>query len=267
MNDPGPSRIIAITNAPSPLIEQCELTHLERTAIDYTVAVRQHEGYQAMLRACGAEVVSLKVNVDHPDSVFIEDTAIVLDEIAVLTSMGAASRRGEPDGIEPALRKYRPVERIVLPATIDGGDVVRVGRTLLVGASSRTNAAGAAALERIVQRHGYRVVSVPVTGCLHLKSACTALPDGRLLVNPAWIDLRPLASFQRVPVPAEEPTAADVALVGDIVCMAAEHPRTARLIESLGFAVRTTPLSEFAKAEGAVTCLSLIFTAAAAAIP
>jgi dimethylargininase len=196
--------------------------------------------------------------------VFIEDTAIVLDEIAVLTSMGAASRRGEPDGIEPALRKYRSVERIALPATLEGGDVVRVGRTVLVGASSRTNAAGAAALERVVQRHGYRVVRVAVTGCLHLKSACTALPDGRLLVNPDWIDLGPLAAFERVTVPLDEPTAADVAFVGDIVCMAAEHPRTATLVESLGFTVRTTPLSEFAKAEGAVTCLSLIFTAAAA---
>ncbi len=256
------SRIIAITNAPSPLLEQCELTHLERTPIDYATAIRQHEGYQAMLRACGAEVDPLHVNTDHADGVFIEDTAIVLDEIAILTSMGAASRRAEPVAIEPALRKYRLVERIALPATIDGGDVTRVGRTLLVGESTRTNAAGAAALERIVRPHGYRVVRVPVTGCLHLKSACTALPDGRLLVNPEWIDMRALASFDTVSVPAGEPSAADVALVGEVVCMAAEHPRTARLAESLGFTVRTTPLSEFAKAEGAVTCLSLIFTAA-----
>src|SRR5688500_102303 len=240
--DPPKQRTIALTNAPSPLIEQCELTHLERTTIDYAVAVKQHEGYQAMLRSCGAEVDALRVNVDHPDSVFIEDTAVVLDEIAVLCSMGAASRRGEPEGIEPALRKYRPVERINVPATIDGGDVVRVGRTLLVGESSRTNAQGAAALARIVERHGYRVVTVPVTGCLHFKSACTVLPDGRLLVNPEWIDMRPLGGFETVAVPPDEPTAADVAFVGDIVCMAAEHPRTAALVESLGFAVRTTPL-------------------------
>ena len=255
-------RTIAITNAPSPLLAQCELTHLERTPIDHGVAVRQHQGYQAMLRACGAEIHALDVNRDYPDSVFVEDTAIVLDEIAVLCSMGAASRRGEPDGIAPALAQYRPVERIALPATIDGGDVVRVGRTLLVGESSRTSAGGAAALARIVEGHGYRVVTVPVTGCLHFKSACTALPDGRLLVNPAWIDMRPLAGFEAVPVPIEEPTAADVAFVDDTVCMAAEHPRTAKLVESLGFPVRTTPLSEFAKAEGAVTCLSLIFRVA-----
>lgn len=257
------SHIVALTNSPSPLLEQCELTHLDRTPIDHAVALRQHRAYQEMLRACGAEVVALEVNQEHPDGVFIEDTAIVLDEVAVLMSMGAESRRGEPVAIEPALLKYRPIERITLPATIDGGDVARVGRTLLVGESSRTNAAGATALAAIVERHGYRVVTVPVTGCLHLKSACTALPDGRLLVNREWIDMRPLASFGTVDVPAEEPHAADVALVGETVCMAAEHPRARGLIESLGFAVRTTPLSEFAKAEGAVTCLSLIFSASA----
>lgn len=252
-------RIVAITNAPSPLLPQCELTHLERTPIDYDIALRQHEGYQAMLRACGAEVDALRVNVDHADGVFIEDTAIVLDEIAVMMSMGAPSRRGEPAAIETALRRYRPVERITLPATMDGGDVARVGRTLLVGQSSRTNAGGAAELQRIAGRHGYRVVPVPVTGCLHLKSACTALPDGRLLVNHEWIDGSALGTFATVDVPPSEPSAADVALVGDVVCMAAEHPETVHLVESLGFTVRTTPLSEFAKAEGAVTCLSLIF--------
>ena len=250
---------IAITNAPSRAIERCELTHLERTPIDYEVALRQHRAYQDMLGAAGAEVVSLAVNENHPDGVFIEDTAIVLDEIAVMMSPGAESRRAEPAAIERALREYRPIERILLPATIDGGDVTRVGRTLLVGQSSRTNAAGAAALARIAEPHGYRVVPVPVTGCLHLKSACTALPDGRLLVNSQWIDMHPLSSFTTAEVPADEPHAADVALVGDTVCMAAEHPRTAELVESLGFMVRTTPLSEFAKAEGAVTCLSLIF--------
>jgi dimethylargininase len=251
--------MIALTMAPSPLLEQCELTHLHRTPIDYTVAVQQHDGYKAMLRACGADVRALDLNPNQPDGVFIEDTAVVLDEIAVLMSMGAASRRPELAAIEPVLREYRRVERVELPATIDGGDVVRVGHTLLVGQSSRTNAAGAEALERIVRPFGYTVIPVPVTGTLHLKSACTALPDGSLLVNPAWFDADAAGAFGMVPVPAEEPSAADVALVGDIVCMAAEHPRTAELVDALGFTVRTTPLSEFAKAEGAVTCLSLIF--------
>ena len=253
------SHIVALTNRPSPLLEQCQLTHLERTPIDHGVAIRQHEGYQTMLRAAGAEVCALDVNRAHPDGVFIEDTAIVLDEVAVMMSMGAESRRGEPAAIESVLRGYRPIERVALPATIDGGDVTRVGRILLVGQSSRTNRAGACALAAIAERYGYDTITVPVTGCLHLKSACTVLPDGRLLVNREWIDMQPLAPFDTVQVPVEEPHAADVALVGDRVCMAAEHPRTMELLESLGFEVRATPLSEFAKAEGAVTCLSLIF--------
>ena len=260
---PSAARTIAITNTPSPRLTECELTHLERTPIDYAVALRQHQRYGEMLRACGAEVHALDVNRDHPDSVFIEDTAIVLDEIAVMMSMGAESRRGEPRAIETELRRWREIECVTLPATIDGGDVARVGRTLLVGQSSRTNAEGIAALTAIVARHGYRVIPVPVTGCLHLKSAATALPDGSLLVNPDWLDRAPIAGFRTVSVPPDEPSAADVALVGETVCLAAEHPRTAELVESLGFTVRTTRLSEFAKAEGAVTCLSLIFTAPA----
>ena len=255
------TEMLAITRDISPALEQCELTHLDRTPIDYATALAQHRGYQAMLRDAGAEVHALEVNRDHPDSVFIEDTAVVLDEVAIMMSMGAESRRGETAAIEGALSEYREVEQISLPATIDGGDVVRLGRTLLVGQSSRTNAEGAAALARIGKRYGYRVIPVPVTGCLHLKSACTALPDGRLLANEAWFDRAAVADIGTVPIPAAEQHAADVALVGDTVCLASEHPRTARLVESLGFTVRTTPLSEFAKAEGAVTCLSLIFTA------
>jgi dimethylargininase len=254
-------RIVALTNTPSPLLEQCELTHLDRTPIDYATALAQHRGYQQMLRDAGAEVHALDVNRAHPDSVFIEDTALVLDEVAIMMSMGAESRRGEPDAIAAAVSEYRAIERISLPATIDGGDIVRLGRTLLVGQSSRTNAEGAAALARIGKRYGYRVIPVPVTGCLHLKSACTALPDNRLLANAAWFDRAAVADIATVPIPTDEPHAADVALVGDTVCLASEHPRTARLVESLGFTVRTTPLSEFAKAEGAVTCLSLIFSA------
>lgn len=214
-----------------------------------------------MLRQCGAEVLVLDVNRDLPDSVFIEDTAIVLDEIAVLASMGAESRRAEPAGIEPALKKYREVQRIERPAMIEGGDVLRVDRTLLVGLSSRTDLAGARALERITRRHGYRVEAVPVRDCLHLKTACTALPDHRLLANPAWIDLEALKEFECVPVPEEEPWAADVALVGKCVCVLASHARTAEMIAHLGFDVRTIDLSEFAKAEGGVTCLSLLLDA------
>ena len=238
---------------------QCELTFATRTPIDYDLAVWQHEAYCEMLRECGAQVRTLNINRHLPDSVFVEDTAIVLDEVAVLASMGAESRRAEPAGIEPELRKYREVRHIELPATIEGGDVACVGRQLLVGLSSRTNPAGIRALEEVVRHHGYRVTPVLVRDCLHLKTACTPLPDGRLLVNPAFLDLDTLCGFDWVRIPKEEPLAADVALVGSNVCVTAEHAHTAEIIHDLGFAVHTIDLSEFAKAEGGVTCLSILF--------
>jgi dimethylargininase len=251
--------MIALTHVPSPNLDQAQRTYVGRVPIDLALAGRQHEAYCRLLRECGATVRTLDVNRELPDSVFIEDTAVVLDEVAVLASMGAPSRRAEPAGVEPELRKYRDVERIELPATLDGGDVLRVGRTLLVGLSSRTNAAGAEALQAATRLFGYEVVPVPVRQCLHLKSAVGALPDGRLLVNPHWLDVEALNGFELVRVPAKEPDAANVMVVGTTVCLPAAHPRTADLVRLLGFDARMVDLSEFAKAEGCVTCLSLLF--------
>jgi dimethylargininase len=250
--------MLALTHVPSPNLERCQRTYVAVAPIDYGLAVRQHEDYCRMLRSCGGEVRTLAVNRDLPDGVFIEDTAVVLDEVAVLASMGAPSRRAEPEGIEPELRKYRPVERIEPPATLEGGDVLRVGRTLLVGLSARTNAAGAAALQAVARRFGYDVRPVPVRRCLHLKSACAALPDGRLLANPDWLDRQGLSGFEAVRVPEAEPDAANALLLGGRVCLPAAHPRTADLVRGLGFEVLTVDLSEFAKAEGCVTCLSIL---------
>jgi dimethylargininase len=261
MNSVAARRTLAITHAPSPKMEQGQRTHIGRRAIDFARACRQHEEYCQRLRDCGAEVQVLDVNREWPDSVFVEDTAIVLDEVAVLASMGAESRRGEAAGIEGELHKHREVERFTLPATIEGGDVLRVGRTLLIGMSSRTNRAGVNQLEAVLRRYEYKVIPVSVNGCLHLKTACTALPDGTLIVNPAWLDLEALRGFNRVAVPESEPWAANVALVGATVCLAAEHPRMGEMIRQRGFDVRTVELSEFAKAEGGVTCLSLLFSA------
>ncbi len=250
--------MIALTHAPSPNLNSCELTHVERVPINLAEAVRQHDGYCAMLRECGAEVRRLTANLELPDSVFIEDTAIVLDEVAIMTSMGARSRQSEPAGIEPELAKYREIARILPPATIEGGDVLRVGRTIFVGISSRTNEAGINALREMARRHGYTVIPVAVRGCLHLKSAMTALPDGSLLLNRAWLDTGPVERFAQVTVDPTEPSAANVTLAGGTVCMADSHPRTAERIQERGFRVRTVELSEFAKAEGCVTCMSLL---------
>jgi dimethylargininase len=250
--------MLALTHVPSPRMECCQLTYVARAPIDHGRALRQHEDYCRTLRACGARVQTLSVNHDLPDCAFIEDTAVVLDEVAVLASMGPASRRAEPAGIEPELRKLRPVHRIEPPATLEGGDVLRVGRTLFVGLSSRTNRAGVSALATVAGRHGYTVVPVPVHDCLHLKTACTALDDRRLLVNPAWIAVGELRGFELVRVPEEEPWAANTARVGGAVLLAATHVRTADLVRGLGFDVRGVDLSEFAKAEGGVTCLSIL---------
>jgi dimethylargininase len=238
----------------------CLLTFVERLPIDYHRALPQHAEYCDVLRASGVEVVVLEVNRELPDCTFIEDTAVVLDEVAVLTRPGAAARRDETAGIEPELLKYRPVERITAPATLEGGDILRVGRTLLVGLSSRTSLAGAAALDAVARRYGYHVRTVPVLGCLHLKTACTALPDRRLLVNPAWLDITALNGFDLVSVPAAEPWGANIACLADRVLAAAEHLQTIDLIRRLGLEVQTVAIDEFAKAEGGVTCLSILMT-------
>jgi dimethylargininase len=235
-------------------------THVARVAIDYDLAVQQHEAYCRMLSGCGADVRTLDVNRDLPDSTFIEDTAIVLDEFAVLASMGTEARRGELPAIEAELRKYRELYRIEPPQAIEGGDVLRVRRTLLVGISSRTSSEGVQALSERGGRYGYRVVAVPVRHCLHLKTACTALPDDSLLVNPSWLDMASLPGYEKIPVPADEPWAANTLTIGATVCLAAEHVQTADLIRQRGLEVRTTHLSEFAKAEGGVTCLSLLLS-------
>jgi dimethylargininase len=255
-------RRVAITHVPSPNMQDYERTFVGDAPIDYALALRQHAAYRDALRACGAEVVLLDVYREQPDCVFVEDTAIVLDEVAVMMSMGAAARRPEPIGMEPSLRAYRPIERVTLPATIDGGDVVRSGRSLYVGASPRTNAAGIDALRRVVQPFGYTVTGIPVHGCLHLKTACSALPDGRFLVNADWIDVAPLTGAALVHVPKREPWAGDVLVIGDSIIASDAFPETIALLRGEAFEVIPVSVSEFAKAEGGVTCLSLVFDVA-----
>jgi len=252
--------MIALTHFPSPNMQAGERTLVPLATIEHALAIAQHAAYRRLLTECGANVVTLDVNVHLPDSTFIEDTAVVLDEVAILPPLGAPARRAEQAAIEPVLEEYRKLLRIHLPATIDGGDVLRVGRTLLVGQSCRTNTAGIAALTVIARRYGYKVVSVPLRNCLHLKTACTALPDGRLIVNRGWIDESALAGFELVDVPPDEPWGANVAVVGEMVLLAEAHAQTAERIRRLGFNVRTTDLSEFAKAEGGTTCLSLLIS-------
>lgn len=249
---------IAITRAISRAVEHCELTHQPRRPIDLTLARRQHAAYEQALRDAGCEVRQLPEQPDHPDSVFVEDTAIVLDEVAVVTRPGATSRRGEVDSMAAALDGLRDVVRIEPPGTLDGGDVLRLDRVLYVGASTRSSADGIAQLGRLLAPFDYRVVVVPLRGCLHLKSAVTQVAPGQVLVNPDWVDARCFPGWQPIAIDPAEPHAANALLVDEALIYPASCPRMADKLRARGIDVRSVDMSETEKAEGAVTCCSVI---------
>ena len=250
---------IALTRDLSPAIAHCELTHLERQPIDLALARAQHLAYEACLRNAGCAVERLAAGPDMPDSVFIEDAAIVFDEVAVITRPGAASRRVETAAVADALRPYRALREIEAPGTMDGGDVLVVGRRVLVGRSSRTNDAGIGQLRHLLAAYGYAVEAVDVRGCLHLKSAVTTVGDDLVLLNAAWLPPAPFAAFDRIEIDPSEPLAANAVRVGAHIIYPAAFPRTRERLECRGLDVRTVDASEVSKAEGAVTCCSLIF--------
>jgi dimethylargininase len=255
--------LVALTREITPAIACCELTHLAREPIDLVRARRQHAEYERALNALGCDVHQLPAEADMADAVFIEDTAIVLDELAVLLRPGARSRRRETAAVGDALRPHRAVHEIAGPATVDGGDVLVVGRRIFVGLSSRTTRDAVGELSRLLTPFGYRVDAVPIGGCLHLKSAVTSLADDELLINPDWVDASVFDGYALVGVDALEPAAANAARVGTAIVFPEEFPRTRDRIAARGFDVRTVPAGELAKAEGAVTCCSLIFPSVA----
>lgn len=250
---------IAITREVSPSLGDCELTHVARTPIDAGRAAMQHRAYQRVLVALGCRVLTLEAEPSMPDAVFVEDVAIVLDELAVMTRPGAESRRGEGASVAELLGRYRPLRAIDAPGTIDGGDVLRIGRTLHVGESGRSNAEGMAQLQAFVAEFGYRVQPVPIRGCLHLKSAVTAVRDDTLLLQPAWVDAASFPGFTIIEVDPEEEHAANILRIGDVAVMPACFPRTEQRLRDAGIDVVTVDVSELQKAEGAVTCCSLVF--------
>jgi len=249
----------AITREVSPTLDRCDLEFHSRQPIDVAKAVAQHRHYAECLRSLGVTVVSLPAEPDLPDAVFVEDPAVVLDEIAVMTRMGVASRRGEAESLAGVLERYRPLHWLTDPATLEGGDVMRVGRRIFVGASRRSNARGIAQFAEIVQPFGYRVEVVEVRGCLHLKSACTYLGRNSVLVNRAWTDPAPLEGLDLVDVDAGEPGAANALPIGDTVLFPTSFPATAAKLERLGWKLLPIDISELMKAEAALTCSSLIF--------
>ncbi|MBK5187420.1 MAG: N(G),N(G)-dimethylarginine dimethylaminohydrolase [Gemmatimonadaceae bacterium] len=238
-----------------------ELTFRQREPIDLLLARRQHEAYEHALAALGVRIDHLPAEDALPDAVFVEDAAMVLDEIAIITAPGAASRRAETESIARAVSNYRPVQHLTSPATLDGGDVVRIGRTLYVGRSSRTNAAGIDQLGALVSPLGYTVLSVEVAGALHLKTACTYAGRGILLANPEWAATSAFRDVEILPVDDSEPWGASVLAIGDTLVMPASFPRTRAKLEARGFTVAPVDLSELQKAEGGPTCLSIVFDA------
>jgi dimethylargininase len=261
MNEP--TGRIALTRGVSPSLARCELTHRPREPISLDRARAQHHAYEDALRSIGCEVRRLPPEPELPDAVFVEDAAVVFDELAVVTRPGAPSRRGEVASVAETLASYRTLRAIESPATLDGGDVLVVGRSVFVGLSTRTNEQGALQLTAALGRHGYTVRPLTVRSCLHLKTAVTRVGPATVLLNPDWVDARAFDSFERIEVHPEEPWAANALAVGGSVVYPAAFPRTRERLVRRGLDVRDVDLSELAKAEGGVTCCSLVLEAGA----
>jgi dimethylargininase len=245
--------MIAITRDVSSNVSQGEVTHLERTPVDFRRAAEQHERYRALLATLGCDVVSIEGDAAYPDCVFIEDTAVVLDDLAVITRPGAESRRGEVDAVADVLAKYRPLARIEAPGKLDGGDVLVLDDRIYVGRSHRSNDEGIAQLRTLT---GREVVAVETQGALHLKTAITRVAHDTLLVNREWVDVAPFAGWSFIDVDPSEPFGANAVLVNETVIYPAAFVKTRAKLAHLD--VRTVDADELAKVEGGVTCCSLL---------
>jgi dimethylargininase len=250
--------MLALVREVSPQLAHCELSYLARDPIDAARAVSQHRAYTDTLQQLGCRLEWLPPLPEHADGVFVEDTAVVLPEVAVITRPGIASRRGETASTTTALARHRSLARIGEPGCLEGGDVMRIGRVLYVGGSARTNAAGIAGLGALLEPFGYRVQTLTLRGCLHLKSAVTFIPPRTVLVNPQWIDADALAAPQVIAVDEREPYGANTLTVGDTTLVSAAYPRTRQRLEAAGIHTRELDVSELHKAEAALTCMSVM---------
>jgi dimethylargininase len=252
---------IAITREVSAGIDRCELLHVERESIDVHNARAQHRRYEQTLQELGCTLLKQTQAPDLPDSVFVEDNAVLFDDLAVIARSAARSRRPETAAIETALEPYRELARIDDPGTLDGGDVLSVGRTVFVGASTRTNRDALNQMRVLLEPRGYDVRSVAVDGCLHLKSAVTRIGEDRLLVNRKWLDPSSLRGHELVDVDPTEPFGANTLWVENTLICSTLYPRTRDRLVDRGHRVVEVDLSELAKAEGGVTCCSIVFEA------
>ena len=250
--------VIAITRGISPRFAECEITHIERTPIDLDLARAQHRRYVEMLQQLGCKVIELPPEADLPDSVFVEDTAFILPEMAVITRPGADSRKPETASIARALSPHINLVKVQEPATVDGGDILVLGKTIYVGLSTRSNPEAIDQLNELLLRYGYRVIGVTLRDCLHLKSAVTRVDEKTLLINKQWVDTSHFADFSLLDVDPSEPSAANCLTIAGSIIFSTAFPKTRSRLEARGYPVLALDVSELAKAEGAVTCCSLI---------
>jgi len=250
--------LIALTRLPSPKMDECQLTFRQRTPLDSKRLSEQHAAYEAGLALAGCEIVRIPATPRLPDSVFVEDTAIVLVDVGVIMRPGAISRRPEIDTVEDEVARYRDIVHIESPGTLDGGDVLVVGKSIYVGGSTRSNRAGCDQMVSIGRRFGYSVVPVDLRGCLHLKSAATQVGIDTLLVNPGFCDTAGM-KHELLYVSEAEPEAANALLVNGRVIYPASFPETADKMGRRGIELELVDVSEFQKAEAGVTCCSIVF--------
>ena len=250
---------IALTREVSRAIVNCELTHLERLPINVERARTQHRQYEAALKQLGLAVLSLPEAPTLADSVFVEDTALLLDECAIITRPGAESRRTETEDIAKMLAPYRKLFHIQAAARVDGGDILQVGKRIYVGLSTRSDTNAIEQMQDFLQPYGYELQAVRVTGCLHLKSAVTQVTKVTLLINPAWVDKNNFHDVKFIEIDTSEPYAANAVLIDGTIIYPKAFPKTQARLAAAGIPMLTVEADELAKAEGAVTCCSLIF--------
>ncbi len=249
---------IAITRKISPRFNECEITHIERTPIDLNLARTQHTEYTHALATVGCQIIELPAEADLPDSVFVEDTAFILPEVAVITRPGADSRKPETESIIQALSSYRALVHVSAPATVDGGDVLVLGKNIYIGISTRSNNAAIRQIQDLLDNYGYQVVGVELRDCLHLKTAITQIDQKNLLINPKWVENFHFKDFDWIITDPSEPFAANCLPINNQIIFPSAFPKTRAKLESRGYKIQTVNVDELAKAEGAVTCCSLI---------
>ena len=253
--------LTAITRKVSSALGNCELSFIPRQPIDLGKARAQHQAYEDVLDRLGARVVSLPEEPDQPDSMFVEDPAIVFDEVAVICPLGTETRRKEAPSLAAALERYRRLVHVKLPGLLEGGDVLRIGKKAFAGVTKRSNPEGIRQLAVLISKFGYEVTAVPVNGCLHLKSAVTYVGRNTLLANRARFDSTRLPGFEWLDVDASEPHAANALAIGESVIFPMSFPKTHEKIEGVGFKVASIDIGELQKAESGLTCSSLVFEA------